>query len=74
MHLYIDSTVITVATSLAIHVLGWSFPQSLIAETATRFLITVLRSVGHGVISHYAMHAGGAIVLMFLRGRVEALV
>ena len=51
MHLYIDSTVITVATSLAIHVLGWSFPQSLIAETATRFLITALRSVGHGVIS-----------------------
>jgi hypothetical protein len=54
--------------------MGLSFPQSLIAETATRLLITALGTVGPGVVLRYAMIALLASVLMFLQGRVEAFI
>ena len=71
MRLCTASTVVTAETSLAIYMLGRSFPPSLIAETATRLLTTALSTVGPSVVSRYAMIAFSVSVLIFLRRRVK---
>lgn len=71
MRLCTASTVVTAETSLAIYMLGRSFPPSLIAETATGLLTTALSTVGPSVVSRYAMIAFSVSVLIFLRRRVK---